>query len=87
MSNGVTGVASDTINAFRGFPILLVMVLLNAAFLFAGVYYLTKQQDDASQTIDKVLQRCLPDVHMEAYIVTSPPRRGSPAVDLFNGHQ
>jgi hypothetical protein len=82
VSNGITGIATGTIDALKGTPILVVMVVLNAAFLGAGSFYLSKQQDDIAQLTDKVLDRCLPNVHMEAYIVT-PPQRRSPVVDVF----
>ena len=79
-SPGVVGVAHETITSLRGSPILIVMVVLNVAFLAAGSFYLSKQQDDSSQVTVQILQRCLPDVHPEAFV--APPRR--PAVELFN---
>lgn len=84
MSNGgITGIASDTVSALKGSPLLLVMVVLNAAFIMAGSYYLSKQQDDTSQVMIKIFDRCLPDVHQNAY--TIPYRKGqSPTVDIFN---
>lgn len=82
MSNGITGIATGTIDALKNSPTLLVMVVLNAAFLGAGSYYLSKQQDDVAQVTDKILERCLPNVHMEAYIVT-PPQRPIPLMDVY----
>jgi CDP-diacylglycerol pyrophosphatase len=81
--SGITGVANNTIGALKGSPILLVMVVLNAVFIAAGSYYLSKQQDDTSQVMIKIFDRCLPDVHQNAF--TIPYRKGqSPTVDIFN---
>jgi hypothetical protein len=63
---GVVAVATDAIGALRGTPVLLVMVLLNCAFLFAAAYYLRGQQHNAFTLVDKILDRCLlerPDRH------------------------
>ena len=59
---GVVSVASDTIGALKGTPILLVMVLLNCAFLAVAAYYLRTQQQTAFQLVDKLFDRCLPGV-------------------------
>ena len=81
--SGITGIANNTIGALKGSPILLVMVVLNAVFIAAGSYYLSKQQDDTSQVMIKIFDRCLPDVHQNAF--TIPYRKGqSPTVDIFN---
>jgi CDP-diacylglycerol pyrophosphatase len=81
--SGITGVANNTIGALKGSPILLVMVVLNAVFIAAGSYYLSKQQDDTSQVMIKIFDRCLPDVHQNAF--TIPYRKGqSPTIDIFN---
>jgi hypothetical protein len=81
-NGGITGIATGTIDALKSSPILLVMVILNAAFLGAGSYYLSKQQDDNSQVMIKIFDRCLPDVHQNAY--TFPNKKsGSPTVDVF----
>ena len=76
-AQGVISVAADTIGALRGTPMLLVMVLLNCAFIAAAAYYLHGQQDNAFRLVDKMFDRCLPDVHSEAYVRPhySPPRR------------
>jgi hypothetical protein len=83
MTNGVTGVATHTIDALKNSPILLVMIILNAAFLGAGSYYLSKQQDDTSQVMIKVFDRCLPDVHQNAYTIPY-KKNQNPALDIFN---
>jgi uncharacterized protein HemX len=83
MSNGITGVATETIGALKSSPILIVMVVLNVAFLGAASFYLSKQQDDTSQVTIQILQRCLPDVHPEAFV--APPRR--PVVEVFGQHR
>jgi hypothetical protein len=64
-SQGVVGVATDTIGALRESPMLLVMVLLNCAFLAAAAYYLRGQQETAFKLVDKMFDRCLPNVHPE----------------------
>ena len=56
---GVVSVASDTIGALRGTPILLVMVLLNCAFIGGAAFYLRIQQDNVYKLVDKMLDRCL----------------------------
>jgi hypothetical protein len=58
-SGGVVSVASDTIGALRGTPILLVMVLLNCAFICGAAFYLRIQQDNVYKLVDKMLDRCL----------------------------
>jgi hypothetical protein len=61
-SSGVIGVATETIGALKGSPILVVMVALNIAFIGAGTYYLGRQQDNLGRLMDKVFDRCLPAV-------------------------
>jgi hypothetical protein len=58
---GVITVASGAIDALKTSPILLVMVLLNCAFLGVAAYYLRTQQQSAFTLVTKVLDRCLPD--------------------------
>jgi hypothetical protein len=65
-SQGVVGVAADTIGALRGSPTLLVMVVLNAIFLAAAAYYLRGQQENSFRLVDKMFDRCLPNVHPDA---------------------
>jgi hypothetical protein len=60
-SQGVVGVATGTIDALRTSPMLLVMVVLNCAFIAAGAYYLRNQQDHAYMLVNAVLERCLPE--------------------------
>jgi hypothetical protein len=62
-SSGVIGVATETIGALKGSPILIVMVALNVAFLGAGIYYLGRQQDNVARLVDKLFDRCLPTLH------------------------
>ena len=58
---GAVNVATDTVSALKGTPILLVMVLLNCAFLAVAAYYLRTQQQTAFTLVGRVLDRCLPD--------------------------
>ena len=60
-AQGVVGIATGAVDALRGTPMLLVMVLLNCAFLLAGCYYIRGQQDNAFKLVDKMFDRCLPD--------------------------
>ena len=60
-TQGVVGIATGTIDALRTSPVLLVMVLLNCAFLGVAAYYLRTQQQSAFTLVQKVLDRCLPD--------------------------
>jgi hypothetical protein len=57
----IVGAAAGTIDALRSTPILLVMVLLNCAFLGVAAYYLRSQQASAFVLVGKVLDRCLPE--------------------------
>lgn len=61
-TQGVVGIATGTIDALRTSPILLVMVLLNCAFLGVAAYYLRVQQQSAYTLVGKVLDRCLPKI-------------------------
>jgi hypothetical protein len=58
-SPGVIGFAGETVGALKSTPILLVMVLLNCAFIGGAAFYLRNQQDHAFTLVDKVLDRCL----------------------------
>ena len=60
-SQGVIGIATDTIGALRGFPVLLVMVLLNCAFIVSAAWYLRNQQDHAFALVRTMFDRCLPE--------------------------
>jgi hypothetical protein len=71
---GVVSVASDTVSALKTSPLLLVMVLLNVAFIVAGAWYLRNQQDHAFALVGSLFERCLPmkpplsgDNHTGAY--------------------
>jgi hypothetical protein len=57
----VTTVASDTVAALKTSPLLLVVVLLNCAFLAVAAYYLRTQQETAFKLVDKLFERCLPE--------------------------
>lgn len=59
----IAGAAAGTVDALRSTPILLVMVLLNCAFLGVATYYLRAQQATAYELVGKVLDRCLPPPH------------------------
>jgi hypothetical protein len=82
-STGVVGVATETIGALKGSPILIVMVALNIAFIGAATYYLGRQQDNLGKLMDKVFDRCLPS-HMDDY-VPRPPHR--PATGMIGDIQ
>lgn len=69
-SPGVVAVASDTISALKASPMLLVMVLLNCAFIAAAAWYLRNQQDNAFKLVSTMLDRCL-SAPMRPY--TAPP--------------
>lgn len=60
-AQGVVGIATGAVDALRGTPMLLVLVLLNCAFLIAGSYYIRGQQDNAFKLVDKMFDRCLPE--------------------------
>jgi hypothetical protein len=60
-AQGVIAVASDTIGALKTSPLLLVMVLLNCAFIGAAAYYLRNQQDNAVRLVAEIFDRCLPE--------------------------
>jgi hypothetical protein len=72
-SQGVIGVAADTVGALRGSPTLLVMVVLNCVFIAGAAYYLRNQQDHAFKLVGAVLERCLPEPH------AAPPARPNSA--------
>jgi len=62
-SPGVTGVATDTIDALRGSPNLLLVFLLNAVFIGALFYYLLDERRGRQAVVDKILERCIPAGH------------------------
>jgi hypothetical protein len=77
-AQGVVAVAADTVGALRSTPVLLVMVLLNAAFIGAAAYYLRTAQDHAYALINKMFDRCLPEhvyYRPDTRSVPSPPAR------------
>lgn len=57
---------------------LLVMVVLNCAFIVAGAYYLRTQQDNAYRLVDKIFERCLPETRpgQRPYIAPPDDHRG-----------
>lgn len=57
---GIVGVATGTVDALRGSPMLLVMVVLNCVFIAAAAYYLKQQQDNAFKLVSTMFDRCLP---------------------------
>jgi hypothetical protein len=59
-SQGVVGVAADTVSALRGSPMLLVMVVLNCVFIAGAAYYLRNQQDHAFELVSKMFDSCMP---------------------------
>jgi hypothetical protein len=60
--SGAFGTANKTIAALTGTPILLVMVILNCAFLAVAAYYLRNQQDHAFELVSKMFDRCMPSI-------------------------
>jgi hypothetical protein len=80
-SPGVVGFATDTVGALKSTPMLLVMVLLNCAFIGGAAYYLRTQQDNVYKLVDKMLDRCLAEKHADI----PPSRPYSPTPDRFGG--
>jgi hypothetical protein len=76
-AQGVVAVATDTIGALRGYPVLLVMVILNCVFIAAAAYYLRVQQDNAYKLVGSVLEHCLPD-HRSSFNDDRPARPFTP---------
>jgi hypothetical protein len=58
-NGGMFSTANKAIGALTGTPILLVMVLLNCAFIAAAAYYLHGQQDHAFTLVNKLFDHCL----------------------------
>jgi hypothetical protein len=58
--HGAAGVASDTINALKTSPVLLVVVILNCAFVAGAAYYLHTQQEGVVKLVAQLFDRCLP---------------------------
>lgn len=56
----ITGVATSTVSALQRTPVLLVVVLLNVAFLGVAAYYLKIQQDSVTKLVTQMFDRCLP---------------------------
>jgi hypothetical protein len=77
-SPGVIGFATETMGALRGTPILLVMVLLNCAFIAGAAFYLRIQQDNSYKLVDKMLDRCLGMKGAELFIPPSRPYSPTP---------
>jgi hypothetical protein len=67
--SGVFETANRVVGAFAGAPMLLLMVILNLGFIGAAAYYLRNQQDQLTKMVSVIMDRCLPDVHGDAYIV------------------
>ncbi len=61
-------VAADTIGALRGSPNLLLVFLLNAVFIGALFFYLVDERRGREGIVNKLFDRCLPDVHSDAYV-------------------
>lgn len=57
----ITGVATNTVTALSSTPVLLVVVLLNVAFLGVAAYYMRGQQENVTKLVAQVMDRCLPD--------------------------
>jgi hypothetical protein len=85
---GVVSVATGAVDALRGTPMLLVMVLLNCAFIAAAAYYLRGQQDNAYRLVDKIFDRCLPGGArpQEHQSLNGPPARPFTPPPGYPGH-
>jgi hypothetical protein len=78
-SPGVIGFAGDTVGALKSTPILLVMVLLNCAFIAGAAFYLRNQQENAYKLVDKMLDRCLStEKHSELSVPPARPYTPTP---------
>jgi CDP-diacylglycerol pyrophosphatase len=60
MTDAKQGAVTETIGALRSTPVLLVMVVLNFAFIAAAVAYLSHQQENVSKLVTQMFDRCLP---------------------------
>ena len=58
-SQGVAGVATTVIDSLRGQPNLLLVFLLNAAFIVGMFYYLIDERRGRQSTLDKILDNCI----------------------------
>ena len=54
----MTQVASETINALKTSPLLLVVVVLNAGMIFALLYVANVQKDERQLLTKYVLESC-----------------------------
>ena len=58
MSLGSIG--SDTINAFKGSPLLLLVIVLNAGMIFALLYVASAQRDERQMLTKILVENCKP---------------------------
>jgi len=72
-AQGVVGVATGAVDALRGTPMLLVIVLLNCGFLISAALYLRNQQDHAFGLVKTMFDRCLPEVRPQPHSDVYPP--------------
>jgi hypothetical protein len=59
-NEGITGIANGAINALKGSPALLVLVLLNLIGIGLGAYFLHDLANDVGDRQRLILERCLP---------------------------
>jgi hypothetical protein len=63
-SADMAGVAGGLLDVFRTSPVLLLIVLLNAAFAGAGGYVIGQLESQRHIERMAMMERCLPDVNM-----------------------
>lgn len=56
----MTGVAIGVVDALRTSPVILLIVLLNMAFVLGGAYYLTGIENKRNEAMRLILDRCIP---------------------------
>jgi hypothetical protein len=56
----MTEIARDVVSGLKGTPMLLGMLVLNIAFLGAGIYFLLKFGEANAARFELILNRCLP---------------------------
>jgi len=84
-AQGVVGVATGAVDALRGTPMLLVMVLLNCAFLISAAWYLRNQQDHAFSLVKTMFDRCLPELRPQHFVPPSNEHQGAYPLSPLNG--
>jgi hypothetical protein len=67
-SADMAGVASGLLDVFRTSPVLLLIVLLNAAFAGAGAYVIAQLESQRHIERMAMMERCLPDVNLHLHL-------------------